>query len=477
MSIRTRSTALIAAAALVAIGSAAGWQIVAGERPTGPVDPSRCTTCHGDVKAFDAVHGPVSVNACAACHRVESVEAHTFSLTRTGVELCTYCHDMDLQGLPVVHAPLTEGDCTGCHDPHGGADNRFLKAPSVDALCRSCHDDVTRGMSHVHGPVAVGACSVCHSPHASTHRALLSGPETEVCTGCHVTTRTQLETMRVVHPPVESDCGICHDAHASNHPMMLREEPQALCVGCHDAIRHTIETATTQHAAVTSDRQCLNCHDPHASDHPRMLLADMKSLCYECHDREIRLEDGSKLVNIKEVIESGTSLHGPVAQNNCAACHMIHGGDNFRMLMREYPPEFYAGFAEERYALCFSCHDKQLVLNSHTTALTDFRNGDLNLHFLHVNRKRKGRTCRACHDTHAGRHEKHIRDSVPFGPGGWELPIGFEKTDTGGRCSPGCHAPYAYDRLDPVEYEVAQEPAIWPPEIEKPRSNAPEGTP
>jgi predicted CXXCH cytochrome family protein len=245
---------------------------------------------------------------------------------------------------------------------------------------------------------------------------------------------------------------------------MLHDEPQVLCLGCHEGIRHTVESAATKHAAVTTDRQCLNCHDAHASDHARMLQTDIKTLCYECHDREITLAGGETLANIKDVIESGTSQHGPVSQDNCAACHMIHGGDNFRMLTHEYPPEFYAPFAEERYALCFNCHDADLVFDANTTSLTDFRNGDVNLHFLHVNREKKGRTCRACHETHAGNNEKHIRDSVPFGSGGWELPIRFEKMADGGRCSPGCHVAYEYNRADPIVYPETDEPAIWPKE-------------
>ena len=432
------------------------------ERPTGPVDLAGCAECHADVMEFPVTHGPVAVNACSACHRAESIEGHTYSLVRQGADLCTYCHELDLHGS--VHAPLTEGNCTGCHDPHGGPDRGLLNAPTVDDLCKSCHEDVIGAKSHVHGPVAIGACSVCHLPHASPYPDLLTAPSVQLCTSCHVTTRTQLELQRFVHAPVAEDCQTCHDAHASNHPGMLHEPPQTLCLGCHDGIRHTVETAATQHAAVTTDRQCLNCHDPHASDHPRVLRTDPKTLCFECHDREIELPGGGTLANIKKIIDSGTSLHGPVAQNNCAACHMIHGGDNFRMLIHEYPPEFYAPFGEERYALCFSCHDKQLVIEPNTTALTDFRNGDLNLHYLHVNRERKGRTCRACHETHASNKAKHIRDSVPFGPGGWELPIGYEKTATGGSCAPGCHSAYTYDRVSPVTYPEPDKPALWPQE-------------
>ncbi|MHC5028914.1 MAG: cytochrome c3 family protein [Planctomycetota bacterium] len=432
------------------------------ERPSGPIAAESCGECHGNVLEHDALHGPVAVNACAACHTLESAETHTYSLARAGAEMCTMCHDVDLGAAAVVHAPLESGDCTSCHDPHGGPTRAMLKSPSLDDLCKSCHEDVVGAKSHVHGPVASGACSACHEPHSSPYPGLLASPARDMCTSCHVETQAQLENSRVIHGPAAVDCSVCHDAHASDHPMMLRDEPQTLCLSCHESIRHTVDSAVTQHAAVTTDRQCLNCHDPHASDHPLVLRDTMKTLCFECHDRDIEMPDGSILSDIKSVIEHGMSPHGPVAQDNCAACHMIHGGDNFRLLAQEYPPQFYAPFEEESYALCFGCHDKQLVYDERTTALTDFRNGDLNLHYLHVNRDKKGRTCRACHETHASSNAHHIRDSVPFGSGRWELPIGYQNTDTGGSCAPGCHKPFEYDRVNPVAYPAAPGAAIWP---------------
>jgi hypothetical protein len=80
---------------------------------------------------------------------------------------------------------------------------------------------------------------------------------------------------------------------------------------------------------------------------------------------------------------------------------------------------------------------------------------------VHVNRDKKGRTCRACHETHASSKAKHIRESVPFGSGGWMLPIKFEKLESGGSCSPGCHTPYSYDRDNPIQYGAPAQ-AIWP---------------
>jgi predicted CXXCH cytochrome family protein len=149
-------------------------------------------------------------------------------------------------------------------------------------------------------------------------------------------------------------------------------------------------------------------------------------------------------------IENKEFLHGPVAQKDCKGCHSSHGSEHFRLLIKEYPPEFYAPFSTEAYELCFSCHKESLALVEKTSELTDFRNGEMNLHYLHVNKPQRGRTCRSCHSTHASTQANHVRESVPYGM--WDLPIQFEKTETGGSCTPGCHVAYRYDRESPVDY-------------------------
>jgi predicted CXXCH cytochrome family protein len=473
--------AVIAAASLQPLSATMQKQealpVATKPAPSTAVDPTTCTEagCHPDVLDHDVIHGPVSVNACEACHILDDPATHTYRQAREGLELCAFCHDVRAEDAPYVHAPMITGDCTACHDSHGGTDRKFLKAQSSSDLCTQCHDNVMDGSGSTHGPVAAGACAACHTPHTSQYEHLLIAEGRELCLSCHVSTAGQLQNARVMHGPVASDCQVCHDAHASDHPMILHDEPEKLCLSCHETIANIVSNASQQHAAVTTERACLNCHEPHASDFPRVLRMKSTDLCFECHDKEIKLEDGTTLGNIKKVLDSGTSLHGPVAQDNCAACHEIHGGGHFRLLVQEYPANFYAPFKEESYALCFSCHNAEIVRDARTTALTDFRNGDENLHYLHVNRDKKGRTCRACHETHASNRQKHVRDSVPFGSGGWELPIRFEKTDTGGSCAPGCHVSYEYDRDHPVSYGNPDPEAVWPANGDKiPAPDAPE---
>ena len=123
------------------------------------------------------------------------------------------------------------------------------------------------------------------------------------------------------------------------------------------------------------------------------------------------------------------------------------------MAEKAFPDSFYTSFESEKYDLCFACHDKQIILEEKTAA-TGFRNGEQNLHYLHVNRE-KGRSCRACHHEHAANQPNHIREEVPFGR--WRMQVEFEKTETGGSCSTGCHVPYKYDRASPVQNVAARE--------------------
>jgi hypothetical protein len=99
------------------------------------------------------------------------------------------------------------------------------------------------------------------------------------------------------------------------------------------------------------------------------------------------------------------------------------------------------------FALCFGCHAKETVLVPRTRELTNFRDGEINLHYVHVNRQDKGRTCKTCHEIHGSNLPKHMATEVPFEGSAWPMPIRFEQTATGGRCAPGCHKPASYDRL------------------------------
>jgi predicted CXXCH cytochrome family protein len=432
-------------------------------KPTESIPTDGCVTseCHPGIKARPFTHGPVEADSCDACHEEADASQHSFELTESGAELCESCHELELEEQN-VHQPVGDGQCDQCHDPHGGSDRSLMRGDNLAETCGECHDDVTEDMPFVHGPAAAGACTACHRGHGSDHEQLLTHEGPDLCVDCHTTLKQRLDETRVVHGPAETDCTSCHLPHAAEGKMMLRDESADLCLECHSDIQDAVDEATVKHDAVTSGKACRSCHDPHGSDHAAILFDDAFQVCLSCHGREIELADKTRLMGMQDVLVEGANLHGPVAQRNCIACHDVHGGSNFRLLIEEYPAAFYAPYDEENYGLCFSCHESEVVRDAKTTRLTNFRNGSANMHYLHVNRKVKGRTCRACHETHASKNPKHIRDAVPFGSSGWKLPIRFEKTETGGRCSPGCHRPYDYDRLKPAVNVPPQEGAAAP---------------
>ncbi|HUO09468.1 MAG TPA: cytochrome c3 family protein [Phycisphaerae bacterium] len=426
--------------------------------PTTDVPAANCTQsgCHTEVKNYKVLHGPVNVNACNACHTLVDAAKHKYVDAHPKNESCTFCHKMDLTAAAFVHKPLTTGDCSVCHNPHGGKTNRFMRTDTLRETCVKCHKDNITGKSHIHGPVAAGACEACHKPHTADNAKLLVATGRALCLNCHKEMNDQLKLAKVTHKPVmEADCTVCHDAHASNFRMQIKDDPGKLCVSCHehDKIRQAVMEAKYKHSIVLKDQACLNCHTPHGGQLAKLMKAQPVDICLKCHNQDQKTSDGRNVPSVAEIANSQLSRHGPARDGTCSGCHNAHGSDTSRLLTKCYPETFYTKFEPDNFALCFSCHDQKLIETKEVEGLTGFRNGTRNLHFLHVDRE-KGRTCRACHETHAAKNPLLIRDSVPFGQ--WELPINYVKTPTGGSCSPGCHKQYAYDRNTPIDNNPAQ---------------------
>ena len=360
---------------------------------------------------------------------------------------CLACHAPILQRKALHQA--AKDTCDACHVvPAAGGATSFTEVP--EKLCLACHDQKLAG-KFVHGPVAVGACVACHDPHSSDNAHLLRQAGQAMCTACHAEMESRLANTSFQHKALETGCTSCHDPHASAQRFQLKAPLPEMCTSCHARIGEMVDRAPVGHAAVKESKSCLNCHDAHAAARPRLLAADGVSTCLGCHDKRIEAA-GSALADMGKLLAENLNHHGPIREKDCSGCHQPHGSAHFRLLNADYPKEFYAPFREENFALCFGCHDPALTRDERTTNLTDFRNGDRNLHFVHVNKTPKGRTCRSCHETHASSLPNHIRKSVPFGR--WELPVNFTKTANGGTCAPGCHAPQSYDRATSIQAQL-----------------------
>lgn len=403
--------------------------------------------CHAKMGKDKFVHGPIAAGECTACHGTskkhkDNPKRNKFGKVKDIEKTCYSCHEK-FKTKKFIHVPVQDGECLVCHDPHGSP-NKFQLVAKGGKLCFECHDEELVSGEFVHGPAAVGGCIACHEPHTADYEKGLRAKGPGLCFTCHVDKGEAFQKAQVTHKPVSEDCTKCHNPHSAAKEFMLSNSTPKLCYGCHKDKKKWVESIAVQHGALTKDKSCLNCHDVHVSQVGKMLSMPPMDLCMSCHDKEIERKNDKPLTNMKELFAENTNHHGPIKQKDCSGCHDAHGSNNFRILRNPYPPTFYMPFVESNYNLCFGCHEKSLVKDPETSKLTDFRNGRVNLHFKHVNKPEKGRTCRACHETHASNFPKHIRESVPFGS--WELPLNYEKTKTGGSCTPGCHKIKKYDR-------------------------------
>jgi predicted CXXCH cytochrome family protein len=218
--------------------------------------------------------------------------------------------------------------------------------------------------------------------------------------------------------------------------------PNCSASKCHASLK----TGAVVHSPVETN-DCDLCHVPNkgkapSKDHPKILtLSDkeLNSTCLGCHD------------NIKQWLAKNPIHHNPVDEGQCTSCHMPHGSAEKSLLSSHYSDQFYILYDENAYQLCFNCHDSELSKAPGTSEATAFRNGTVNLHYLHLQQKPKGRACRACHDVHAGPNPKMIQNWIPYQ--GVQVPLQFKKTTTGGSCTAACHKLKRYDR----EHEVMNE--------------------
>jgi len=282
-----------------------------------------------------------------------------------------------------------------------------------------------------------------YSPDVNKQVYIPKPAEDPKCTDCH----SDLIESKVIHGPASQSCESCHRVDITEHTKngarglnLVKNVPE-LCFSCHEDFKKELDPLPNKHEALKAENSCTACHSPHSSDEKNLLGSEQKKLCLSCHNKDVTAS-GEKAVNIKKLLANSKVIHPP-AEKGCVVCHQPHASSNNYLLISAFPKGNYAPAVRDTFALCWECHDSDLLELAKTDAATNFRDGERNLHFVHMNGK-KSRSCVICHNVHASANEHLIEDKVQFG--GWELPIKYIPTESGGSCFPGCHAQKTYTR-------------------------------
>ncbi len=264
------------------------------------------------------------------------------------------------------------------------------------------------------------------------------------CIDCH---GSLVEKQNKHITKTDKGCEDCHKSNGNEHPkdktigFSKQNNLPDLCFSCHEEKKELISSAQFVHQPVKDKKSCTNCHSPHSSDIKKLLITNRKELCLGCHNKTIT-GNSKSISNIDKLMKTSKVKHPPF--EDCEkVCHNPHASQDYRLLNIAFPVGNYLKVNVDSFALCWECHETGLIQKAQTTKATNFRDGDRNLHFIHVHGE-KGRSCIMCHSPHATNNEHLIREKVGFG--NWEFNMNYSSSEKGGSCSPGCHAEKKYTR-------------------------------
>ncbi len=341
-------------------------------------------------------------------------------------------------GMPVQ---LENGkvQCVSCHDPHNDIYGKFLVATKqYSDLCFKCHDrnywassshnlsgatwnnSGTNPWQHIEVPyatVAENACENCHDPHNSggKPRLLKAGPEENNCLDCHngnvAATDIETEILKTynhnvynynnIHDPTEAplastmhvECQDCHNPHAVNNSTANAPNANGFLTGVMgiDQGGNSVTTVAYEYEL------CYRCH----ADSPSKPASVINR---QIEQNNVRLEFDLGNPSYHPVEGAGAnnnvpSLIAPLTESSviyCTDCHASdgaapagpHGSIYPQILKYRYETADFTPESATNYELCYSCHDRNSILNDESFADHD----------RHI--RREDTPCSVCHDAH-----------------------------------------------------------------------------
>lgn len=195
--------------------------------------------------------------------------------------------------------------------------------------------------------------------------------ETCVTSACH----SDISQLTNQHSPVaEGDCSACHEQIQVQHPGAQSESFKLIKSGailCYQC-HDKYGRKLTIHAPV-AEGECLACHDPHGSNAGSKLLTvdyDLTALCTNCHDPDML---------------TAAFGHGPAVSGACTQCHNPHEANQPRLLVKPLQQ------------LCNGCHQ-------------EMAEGMASSPVIHA--AVKDSSCTACHDPHSAPAAKLLSKDI-----------------------------------------------------------------
>jgi predicted CXXCH cytochrome family protein len=311
--------------------------------------------------------------------------------------------------------PAGKVQCTSCHDPHDTAFEFFLLQTNRSSrLCLECHRPGNwQASAHSNSTatyirknpwftqfttVAENGCENCHRPHAAAGRVpLLTGID------------------------VNETCLACHDGNFGENNIRLSlnrsfSHRAIACDECHEP--HSIQPDISR--APTLPRSMGRVSGATEEGIPKKTADFEYEVCFKCHGRQrpvsayiprrISPVDITRSFlplnpSIHPVMATGRNPDVPSLYNGwttasvmyCSDCHADESGigttgthgSSYRPLLRaQYDTADMTMESPAAYALCYTCHDRAIVLY----------NSSFPLHKMHV--QDENTPCSACHDAH-----------------------------------------------------------------------------